>query len=204
MELDNNVAELICQLEYIMGNQCYNDKTNGIPYRYPIRFCETMKDWKEKNWKLTQKKVYLRNKKCITSMKYQFGANRLYVGDGIFKILELLEKRYGININELEEDYLKRRLEKREQWEQELSLKKYMVLKKGIYKVGIDIPEGEYVIQLKEAYKLRNGEEVTFFTSNDKKGDLLSCQNLSNIGKDYKLKKGQEIECYCSAYMHAK
>ena len=47
MELDNNVAELICQLEYIMGNQGYNDKTNGIPYRYPIRFCETMKDWKE-------------------------------------------------------------------------------------------------------------------------------------------------------------
>ena len=181
MELDYNVAELICLLEYIMGNQCYNDKTNGIPYRYPIRFCETMKDWKEKNWKLTQKKVYLRNKKCITSMKYQFGANRLYVGDGIFKILELLEKRYGININELEEDYLKRRLEKREQWEQELSLKKYMVLKKGIYKVGIDIPEGEYVIQVKEAYKLRNGEEVTFFTLNDKKGDLLSCQNLSNI-----------------------
>ena len=81
----------------------------------------------------------------------------------------------GINNKmKLEEELLEREDQKKEnKWEQELSFKKNTWFwKKGIYKVGIDIPEGEYVIQLKEAYKLRNGEEVTFFTLNDEKRRL--------------------------------
>ena len=39
----------------------------------------------------------------ITYMKYKFGSNELYIGKGIIGILEYLEKRYGLDFNQLEE-----------------------------------------------------------------------------------------------------
>jgi hypothetical protein len=35
-------------------------------------------------------------------MKYKFGSNHLFVGEGIRKILEELESRYGLDFNKLE------------------------------------------------------------------------------------------------------
>lgn len=35
-------------------------------------------------------------------MKYVFGANHLYVGDGIVEILNYLEETYNLDFNELE------------------------------------------------------------------------------------------------------
>ena len=36
-------------------------------------------------------------------MKYVFGSNHLFVGKGLYNVLSALEKRYGIDFNELEE-----------------------------------------------------------------------------------------------------
>ena len=35
-------------------------------------------------------------------MKYKFGSNELFIGQGFIKIMEYLELRYGIDFNELE------------------------------------------------------------------------------------------------------
>ncbi|MEE1173208.1 MAG: hypothetical protein U0K87_12735, partial [Ruminococcus sp.] len=43
----------------------------------------------------------------ITYMKYKFGSNELYIGKGIIGILEYLEKRYGLNFSQLEENLTK-------------------------------------------------------------------------------------------------
>ena len=40
-------------------------------------------------------------------MKYKFGSNELYIGKGIIGILEYLEKRYGLDFNQLEKNTVK-------------------------------------------------------------------------------------------------
>lgn len=34
-------------------------------------------------------------------MRYRFGSNNLYIGNAVTKILERLEKKYGLDFNEL-------------------------------------------------------------------------------------------------------
>ena len=39
---------------------------------------------------------------AIQFMRYKFGSNELYVGQGLINVLEYLENRYGLNFEELE------------------------------------------------------------------------------------------------------
>lgn len=38
-------------------------------------------------------------------MKYKFGSNHLFIGEGLINVLTMMEERYGINFNELEETF---------------------------------------------------------------------------------------------------
>ena len=38
----------------------------------------------------------------IKYMKYKFGSNELFIGNGLIKALEYLEKRYDLDFSELE------------------------------------------------------------------------------------------------------
>ena len=40
----------------------------------------------------------------IHTMKYVFGSNHLFIGKGIYNILNTLERRYGLDFNEMEEN----------------------------------------------------------------------------------------------------
>jgi hypothetical protein len=40
-------------------------------------------------------------------MKYVFGSNHLFIGKGIYNILNELEKRYGLDFNKMEEEFEK-------------------------------------------------------------------------------------------------
>ena len=37
-------------------------------------------------------------------MKYVFGSNHLFIGEGIYNILNELEKRYGLDFDKMEEE----------------------------------------------------------------------------------------------------
>ena len=41
------------------------------------------------------------------TMKYVFGSNHLFIGKGIYNILNELEKRYGLDFNKMEEEFEK-------------------------------------------------------------------------------------------------
>lgn len=43
----------------------------------------------------------------IGTMYYAFGSHKLYIGDALIKILEYLEKRYGIDFNDMEKNSTK-------------------------------------------------------------------------------------------------
>lgn len=120
MKIDEKTAKLICEIEYIIGDQCYNPSSydgwtgeEGREFRYPVNVYPN---------KEASKAVKIRGNVCndfmynnyyhgefnesnIRSMKYKFGSNHLFIGTGIIKALDLLEKRYNLDFSELEKRY---------------------------------------------------------------------------------------------------
>lgn len=109
MKLTKKTIELICELERIIGNECYNPNSydgntmvEGCEFRYPVTYTGY-------NGEETKTKWYIQNmdKERINTIRYKFGSNHLYIGIGIRKALELLEEKYGISIDELSKNKVK-------------------------------------------------------------------------------------------------
>lgn len=110
MKVNNNIIELIAELEYIIGSECYNPNSyngylhlKGCFFRYPV-WCEYNKDEEQVYGKITNnpfKKIY----PDIASVKYKFGSNHLYIGNALVNLLSFLENRYDIDFNQLEKEY---------------------------------------------------------------------------------------------------
>lgn len=99
MKIDTNTTKLIAELEYIIGNSCFNPNSydgytgeEGRSFRYPV-------------YKLNDK-YYSKLSKLqpneVNTVKYKFGSNHLFIGKGLVNVLNVLEERYNINFNELE------------------------------------------------------------------------------------------------------
>ena len=104
MKVDKNTIGLISEIEYRIGNSCYNPNSydgytgiEGKKFRYPVY---TVKDGKQDKH---YGKVNLSTDEAL-SLKYKFGSNHLLIGRGIVSVLDFLEKRYDINFNEMEEE----------------------------------------------------------------------------------------------------
>ena len=111
MKLDKKMARLICDLEYCIGNECFNPNSydgwtgeEGCEYRYPVYIRA-----KKTDEELTKIRGNIANlypgigADSINTMKYKFGSNHLFIGLGIMNLLEKLEERYDIDFNELEQ-----------------------------------------------------------------------------------------------------
>ena len=160
MKLDKSMAELICTLENIVGWQTYNPNSyngwtgeEGCSFKYPINYCENKKALKEEKLTKIKSKIPYIEPECIKTMKYAFGSNHLYIGDGIVKVLEFLEKTYDIDFNELENSRIEKCKEKMRCLQKELEAGEEIPMKSGRWKVGIDIPEGEYIIQKNDEFR---------------------------------------------------
>ena len=104
----NKLIQPIVDLENLIGNQCYNSNIqnyrwgewvgDGREFKYPIKYL--CRDGSLKKEKYMKKDF---NADEIMSAFYPFGANDLYIGKSIFKLLDYLENRYGLNFVELEE-----------------------------------------------------------------------------------------------------
>lgn len=112
MTLDDEMCKLIADLEYLVGSECYNPKSydgwkdvEGCAYRYPVCIPDERGEYTKTKYRIRTELSY-DNKdltpKIISNIKYRFGANELYIGRGIINILDRLERRYGIDFNELE------------------------------------------------------------------------------------------------------
>ena len=103
MKLTKATTDLICELEYIIGMKCYNPNSlngytweEGLEFRYPVWY-------EDKDGDDTKTSYKIRNidKSNIGTIRYKFGSNHLYIGEGIVKVLEFLESKYGLDFNEL-------------------------------------------------------------------------------------------------------
>lgn len=106
MKLTPKIAKLICEMEYLVGKECYNPNSyngytdeEGCGYRYPVYICN---DNKPGNLLKYRYKVLSSKPDQIKTLKYKFGSNHLFIGKGLINVLTMLEERYGIDFNELE------------------------------------------------------------------------------------------------------
>lgn len=117
MKLNDDIAKLVFEMEYLIGNQCYNPHSlngytgeEGRSFRYPVYIYPTKESTepRKSSYKISNSPYGEPiQPEMIRSMKYKMGANHLYIGKGILKVLELLEERYGLDFNTLEKDYKK-------------------------------------------------------------------------------------------------
>lgn len=114
------IIELLHEVEYILGNQCYNGNIQnygawgqwegeGRSFRYPVRYYDEEDEIRKYSSKLPRKldenfkkKSVFLSEEEMSDAHYAFGANHLYVFRGLKKILNYLEDRYAISFLELE------------------------------------------------------------------------------------------------------
>ena len=103
MKLTKGTTELICELERIIGNECYNPNSyngytleEGCEFRYPVWY-----ENKDGNDTKTYSQISNIDKSKINTIRYKFGSNFLYIGLAIKEVLERLEARFGLDFNEL-------------------------------------------------------------------------------------------------------
>ena len=141
MIVDENIAELICALEYKIGNQTYNPNSyngwtgeEGCGFKYPVSYCKNKIDLEEHKITKTKSKIEFIQPECVETMKYAFGSNHLYIGDGIVEVLNYLEELYGIDFNKLEQQRIDHKYNA-------LALIEEKLIPEGIYK-AVNLKEG--------------------------------------------------------------
>ncbi len=104
MKLTKKTIELICELEEIIGEQCYNPNSydgwtleEGRSFRYPVTYDDS--DGEEYKGRCNLK-AYI-NKDNLHTMRYKFGSNNIFIGNAVRKVLERLENKYNLDFNEL-------------------------------------------------------------------------------------------------------
>ena len=112
MKLTKNMQKVVADMEYIIGSECYNPNSydgwnniDGCDFKYPISFPIGNGEYTKTRFNIFNSPVV--DVKNITAenikyMKYKFGSNELFIGQGIIGILEYLEERYDLNFNDLE------------------------------------------------------------------------------------------------------
>lgn len=100
MEINLYTAMLIGDLEQLVGEQRVYTPQN-IRKRYPVRVTYQGKECEYNGSALCL------DQECVDTMFYKFGWNELYIGTAIQNILETLEKRYGLDFNELEQERIR-------------------------------------------------------------------------------------------------
>lgn len=112
MRLSKGIVQLIFDLEYEIGKECYNPSSTdgwtgyvGRSLRYPVSYRASKNDEEPTKTRYNINRVNHKiSKDMIDTMKYVFGANHLYIGEGLVNVLNTLEERYGLDFNKLEKE----------------------------------------------------------------------------------------------------
>jgi len=106
------MCKVIADIEYLIGSECYNPNSydgwndiEGCDFRYPVNVPNREGEYKKIRSNINDS-ILLDSKeitaKTIPFIKYRFGSNELFIGKAIINVLNYLEKRYGLDFNDLE------------------------------------------------------------------------------------------------------
>ena len=115
MELKKELVPILSDMEYLIGKECYNPNSydgwkdiEGRDFRYPVTLRYPARDRNIKTKENINEIIELYENDeelldALTYMKYRFGSNELFIGQGLLNVLEYLEGRYGFSFVELEQ-----------------------------------------------------------------------------------------------------
>lgn len=116
MKVTKELLPLISEVEYEIGGSCYNGESYngwtdeyGCSFRYPIVY--EVKDENGIHTRKTRSSIVATGEISAENIKtvcYKFGANELGIGGAVIDVLNMLEKRYGLDFETLEKEYKKR------------------------------------------------------------------------------------------------
>ncbi|MBO4876574.1 MAG: hypothetical protein J5501_01050 [Ruminococcus sp.] len=90
--------EMICRMEYYVAKRCYNNSySNGYYYRYPVKY------YSEGTRYRTKDGIANVPTGSLGTMYYDFGANRLYIGEALCEIIRFIIDEYDCCFELLEE-----------------------------------------------------------------------------------------------------
>jgi hypothetical protein len=103
-KLTKKRAELLAELENIIGNNCYNGSIQnygpngayygeGRSFRYPLTAVDP--DGTKRKFRSAAKDL---SPEVLSTGYYAFGANRLHIVTAIDEVLRHLEQNYGLKI----------------------------------------------------------------------------------------------------------
>ena len=181
MKLNKKTAKLICDIENIIGNYCWNDNStygDGGYIRYPVwanmtkqetnfelnKKVETQKWEKFSYTNLNNANPPLKPKE-IETLEYHFGANDLVIGRAIIDVLGLLENRYNLDFSQLEKEKI---IKEKNRQDEEMSISN----KKVSFSMMLAYPEQYEVLEFSE-----EGKEIEI------KDTLVLCEN--NLREKY-------------------
>ncbi len=120
MRMNNELAKVLCDLEYEIGSECYNPHSydgwndiEGCDFRYPINYPSAEGEYMKIYGNIKDSFLLNISNESVTPdqikyIKYKFGANELFIGRGLINVLTYLEERYNLNFEELERTYQKK------------------------------------------------------------------------------------------------
>lgn len=103
MSMSQERAELIAKLEDIAAEWVYNKRNNygkGGFQHYPVAY----RDPRYNNSLFGGKDYYPITPETVESLRYEFGANKYFIGNALDAILDYLEERYNVDFDALEDD----------------------------------------------------------------------------------------------------
>lgn len=97
-------AELLAELEHLVGQECYNDNIQnwgpggvflgeGRGFRYPLTRID-----RDRNRVKTRNKADADDPEVLASGYYAFGANRLHIVRALDRVLSHLEENHGLTL----------------------------------------------------------------------------------------------------------
>lgn len=109
MKINTQTAQLVCDIENIVGHKVCNANSCG-DYRYSVSAIIKRIDGIDKRYYDFGYHIDIEDKfydygnldEFINSMDYIFGINKLHIGKAICEVLTMLEQRYGIDFVQLE------------------------------------------------------------------------------------------------------
>lgn len=110
MKITTSMCRLLADLEYLIATQTWNTTSNE-PIRYPVTIQTKDGTYKIQYNPLNgafREELYKLTPDAIRSMTYKFGTNHLEIGQGLIAVLDELERRYGLDFNELEKQRKKK------------------------------------------------------------------------------------------------
>lgn len=107
MKLTKELAKFLCDCEYVVGENCHQEFNpitySHLDYRYPVTIMLSKQEDAVVETNENVKRLPGVEPEKIQDAFYQMGTNQIYIGNAMCRIMNMIEMRYNLDFNALED-----------------------------------------------------------------------------------------------------